>query len=404
MRSGRAPVENAPEPQFFADDGLKRTSWMERLYMMDRAAIDYKEKLRTGYTTGACAAAAAKAAALACVSGRQVDAVEISLPCGQAARFSVASCDMGENGARASVIKDAGDDPDVTHGACIIAMVQLTKSGGIIVDGGEGVARVTRSGLGLALGTAAINPVPRANITAMVEEALAGSEWGGARVVISVADGAVIAQGTINERLGLVGGISILGTSGIVRPFSHAAFIKTIEAALAVAREAGIDRLVFTTGTRSERFAMAALASLPPQAFVQVADFMGDALRMAVAADMPRVDICVLIGKLSKLAAGRMATHVKDGEMDLPFLAEVARQAGVAVVKVESIAAAITGRSLFDLLEPAEYRKVGRLLCAMARDRVREHIGGGLDVRLVLFDFAGQVIAGAGCGEDGINE
>ena len=356
-----------------------------------------KAKLRTGYTTGACAAAAAKAAALAVCGGKPVTEVPITLPCGKCATFAVSHSAILEGAsASATVVKDAGDDPDVTHGARITATVALTTSPAISIEGGEGVARVTREGLGLAVGSAAINPVPRSNIAAMVTEALTESPWHGAQVVIRVADGLQMAKGTINERLGLVGGISILGTSGIVRPFSTAAFIGTIETAITVARAAFLDRLVFTTGTRSERFAMAALPALPPQAFVQVADFMGAALEMALGARVARVDICVMIGKLSKLAGGHLATHVKDASIDLPFLARMVREAGIAADKAEKCAAAVSGRALFDILDGGEMQRVGRLLCAMARTCAMDHVGGGLQIRLVLFDFDGRIVAEKG--------
>ena len=368
--------------------------------MNKQTSKQHKKNLRTGYTTGACAAAAAKAATLAVCEGQLVDKVDIVLPCGKPATFTVTNCELlGEGEARACVVKDAGDDPDVTHGAHITATVKLTDQIDITIEGGEGVARVTKEGLGLAVGSAAINPVPRANITAMVGEVLTAFGKQGAHISISVADGEKIAQGTINERLGLIGGISILGTSGIVRPFSMAAYVDTIETEISFAKATGLTRLVFSTGTRTEKFAMALMPDLAPQAFVQVADFMGAALDLARRIGIETVDIAVMIGKLTKLSAGHLATHVKDVDIDLRFLEETARQTGIDVVKCKKIGEAITGRALFNLLDGAEMERVGRALCILARRSALDHVDGALEVRLVLFDFDGRVVATAAADE-----
>jgi cobalt-precorrin-5B (C1)-methyltransferase len=354
--------------------------------------------LRTGFTTGACAAAAARAAARALVTGTTVREVEILLPNGEAARFTVARCERAGALVRCSVVKNGGDDPDVTHGAEIVAEVALSSTPGVRLLGGPGVAVVTRPGLGLDVGGPAINPVPRRNITEMVLAELDRSARGGATVTISVPSGEELAPLTLNPRLGLIGGISILGTTGVVRPFSTSAFRASVLQAIDVACSGGAEQLVFTTGGRSERFAMRLFPGLPEAVFVQVGDFVGAALRRAARRAARRATVAAMVGKLTKIAQGETITHANRAEVDTALLAELAASVGAPAEECAAIAEADTARfaaermEALGLLHPfhtALARKVVSTLTAPDRyaDRFQLHV--------LVCDFEGQKIAEA---------
>lgn len=349
--------------------------------------------LRTGFTTGACAAAAARAAARALVTGTTVREVEILLPNGEAARFTVARCERAGALVRCSVVKDGGDDPDVTHGAEIVAEVALASTPGVRLLGGPGVAVVTRPGLGLDVGGPAINPVPRRNITEMVLAELDRAARGGATVTISVPRGEELAPLTLNPRLGLVGGISILGTTGVVRPFSTSAFRASVLQAIDVACSGGAEHLVFTTGGRSERFAMRLFPGLPEAVFVQVGDFVGAALRRAARRAARRATVAAMVGKLTKMAAGAAQTHASRAGVDLGLLAEVAGAAGAPPALRSQIAAANTARHGLELCTRSGLPGVAALLCQRAADALGRHAGPRLTVRAVLLGFEGALLA-----------
>src|SRR5260370_15067573 len=231
--------------------------------------------LREGFSTGSCAAAAAKAATTALVTHAPQTEATIDLPIGRRVTFAVNGCQLEDNLARCSVIKDAGDDPDCTHGAEIFAEVRLKAGPGISIDGGEGVARVTKAGLGLEIGKASITRVPITMITDSVTVALASAGWsGGADVVIAVPGGLEMAKKTMNHRLGLVGGVSILGTSGIVKPYSATASNGSIVDSIDVAGFDGLTEAVITTGGKSEEYAQRVWSSLPESAFAQMGDWV----------------------------------------------------------------------------------------------------------------------------------
>ena len=286
-----------------------------------------KRGMRTGYTTGACATAATRAALLTLLDGQAPTSVTITLPIGEQVTFAVHRSEQHADGRiTASVIKDAGDDPDVTHGAEICSTVSWRETSEIEIDGGVGIGRVTKPGLGLEIGASAINPVPRAMITQTIQEVLTErGEMRGVRVVISVPDGLERSQKTLNARLGIIGGLSILGTTGIVRPYSTAAYKASISKAVDVAIACGCQQhIVLTTGSRSEKFARRYI-SLPDEAYIQMGEFTGHALRDCAAKSVPQVTLVGMIGKLSKIGDGRMQTHVAGAEVNLQQLAEVAR-------------------------------------------------------------------------------
>ncbi len=305
------------------------------------------KNLRRGWTTGTCAAAASKAACLALLSGKFPDPVMVTLPGGQTPSFALAVEETGEGFARAGIIKDAGDDPDVTHGALIKSTVRRGAAGsGITFKAGEGVGTVTRAGLPLPVGEPAINPVPRKMIAQAIAE-VAGGE-ADFEVEISVADGEKIAEKTLNGRLGIVGGISILGTTGIVIPFSCSAWIHSIWRGIDVARAAGLDHVAGATGNTSEK-AVQAHHGLHEIALIDMGDFVGGMLKYLRDHPVPKVTIAGGVAKMTKLAQGMLDVHSKRGLADLEALAKLAGEAGASDELAAQIAAANTVSQAFAL-------------------------------------------------------
>lgn len=303
-------------------------------------------ELRTGLTTGTCATAAAKAALLSLVNGEDVGRVSVCLPSGETlAAIPVATIAPGH----AVVVKDAGDDPDVTDGARIHACVSLAPDhSGLRFIAGEGVGTVTLPGLGLEPGEAAINPAPRR----MMTENLAPIYAEGLDVTISVEGGSELAKKTFNPRVGVVGGISIIGTSGIVAPFSHEAFVEAMAREMSVAVAAGARRIVLNSGAMSERIVRAIYPDLPQQAFIHYGNAVADALAAAAASGVEAISVAVMIAKATKLAEGRGDTHSLVAAVDTSFLASLAREAGCSGEVVSRVAAMSLAREIWDLPEP----------------------------------------------------
>lgn len=322
-------------------------------------------RLRSGYTTGTCATAAAVAAVELLLTGRAVGEVTVELPGGDPARLKVVASASEGAVARATVRKEAGDDPDVTNGCLITAEVARNELGEIRFLQGEGVGRVTLPGLGIAVGEPAVNPVPRR----MIVENFARRGVQGADVRISVAGGAALALKTFNPRLGIVGGISIIGTSGIVRPFSNEAFVASVERAVAVARAVGCERLVLNSGARSERWVRERFADLSPQAFVQYGNFVGEALASAARHGFSDAVIGMMIGKAVKLAEGHLDTHSRRVTLNRQFLKELAVAAGCSGAAVEAIGSLTLARELWERLDGEDCRRLMRAVV----DRCREH-------------------------------
>src|ERR1700723_406249 len=270
--------------------------------------------LRRGWTTGACAAGAARAAFEALLKGAFPDPVPVALPKGLRPEFALATHELGADFARAGIIKDAGDDPDVTHGALVIATVRLAPlDAGVTFQAGEGVGIVTRPGLPLPVGEPAINPAPRAMIRANLEEVAARLDASvDAIVEISVPGGEKIAERTANGRLGIVGGLSILGTTGIVIPYSCSAWIHSIHSGIEVARAAGLTHIAGATGASSEA-AVQKLYGLPEIALIDMGDFVGGMLKYLRRHPVPRVTIAGGVAKMTKLAQGLTDLHSRRG-------------------------------------------------------------------------------------------
>lgn len=348
--------------------------------------------LRTGYTTGACSAAAAKAATRYLIRGTMPEEIEITLPNGNRATFPLHRCERRGAHAICSVIKDAGDDPDCTHGAEIVADVETKAEPGIELLGGSGVARVTKPGLGLEVGAPAINAVPRQNITAMVAEELQGSPFSGAVVTIHVPGGEEMAKKTINARLGLLDGISILGTTGIVRPYSTAAFKTSVLQAIDVAAAQGVKELVLTTGGRSETYAMKLHPHLPEAAFIQIGDFVGIAVKHCARREIRKVVLVGMIGKLSKMADGKMQTHAAGSEVNMELLARLAAELGAEEDFCNHIRRSNTARHVLELCKSAGFEEITSLVCRRAVEQCTQHAGGELPIQAYLMDFEGALL------------
>jgi len=293
--------------------------------------VDVQEKppgkLRTGFTTGTSATAASVAAILSIIDQKKIKSVDVILPKKDKIKISINRCEFEKNKACCSVIKDGGDDPDVTHGAEIVVDLELTsKPNSIEIDGGEGVGRVTKPGIGLEIGQAAINPTPRKmiieNLTEVGKEIL---EKNGIKVIISVPKGKELGPKTDNPRIGIVDGISILGTSGIVMPYSTASFAAAIRLQLDVVISMGDDTVVLTTGGRSEDFARK-IFDLPDHSFVQFGDFSGYAISQCAKNGMSKAHVGGFIGKFAKMATGVKQPHVKGSKVDMNFLSELAKK------------------------------------------------------------------------------
>jgi cobalt-precorrin-5B (C1)-methyltransferase len=306
-------------------------------------------ELRRGWTTGTCAAAAAKAACLALSGKGFPDLVEVTLPGGQRPAFSLALEDQGEDFARAGIIKDAGDDPDVTHGALIIATLRHGEKGaGLRFLAGDGVGTVTRAGLPIPPGEPAINPVPRQMIAQAIAE-VAG-EIRDFDVEISIPGGAALAEKTLNGRLGIVGGLSVLGTTGIVIPFSCSAWIHSIWRGIDVARAEGLTHVAGATGMTSEK-AVQAHHKLPETALLDMGDFVGGMLKYLRRHPVERVTVAGGVAKMTKLAQGMLDVHSKRGLADLEALAQLAGDAGGSDTLMQEIRAANTVAQAFQLAE-----------------------------------------------------
>lgn len=352
--------------------------------------------LRHGYTTGACATACAKAALFALIHQQSITEATIWIPAGQWVTFQMHGVQFDAHYAVAATIKDGGDDPDATHGAEIIANVSWSNREGVFIDGGAGVGRVTKPGLPIAVGLAAINPVPREMIQSAVESLLREFKVRrGVDVIISVANGEEIAKKTLNGRLGIVGGISILGTRGIVVPFSTSAYKASIAYAVNVAREQGIHTLVLTTGGRSEKYAMELFPELPIEAFVEMGDFVGFSAKHAKRAGMTEIRFVGMMGKFSKVAQGVMMVHAKSAPIDFSFLAQLAADLGADDGQLEMIRGANTASQVGDLMfewqYPDFFEKMARVCC----EQVMTHIQGQMRISTHLTTLKGNYLGGA---------
>jgi cobalt-precorrin-5B (C1)-methyltransferase len=350
--------------------------------------------LRRGWTTGACATAATAAAYTALLTGRFPDPVTITLPRGETPAFALALEGRGDGWARAGIIKDAGDDPDVTHGALVVSEVRRGAAGlGVTFKAGPGVGTVTLPGLPILPGEPAINPVPRRMMSEAVARIAAEHGDPGDMVIeISIPDGERLAQKTWNPRLGIVGGLSVLGTTGVVVPFSCSAWIHSIHRGIDVARALGLPHVAGCTGSTSEA-AVVARYGLPDMALLDMGDFAGGLLKYLKAHPIPRLTIGGGFGKLTKLAQGFLDLHSGRSEVDFDWLADRLAEAGAAAGIVERARRANTAKQVLDMASGIALADlVARRAQATAQAVVE---GSGVAVEILVFDRQGGLVGAA---------
>ncbi|RUT28778.1 cobalt-precorrin-5B (C(1))-methyltransferase [Arsenicitalea aurantiaca] len=352
--------------------------------------------LRRGWTTGACATAATKAALGALLGDGFADPVTITLPGGQQPAFALAMQALGDGCAEAGIIKDAGDDPDVTHGALVIARVAPAYEGaGVVFRAGDGVGTVTRPGLPIGVGEPAINPVPRQMMRAEIEALARAHDVAPDFVVtISVENGARLAEKTWNPRLGIMGGLSILGTTGIVIPYSCSAWIHSIHRGIDVARAIGLDHVVGSTGDLSEKAAMARLG-LAEEAYIDMGDFVGGMLKYLRTHPVRRVTVSGGFAKISKLAQGAMDLHSGRGSVDRDALADMMASLGAPSEPVEQARVADSASQILALANGLGL-KLADAVARRAALEAKRMAGPEIEVDVLIVDRAGVIVGESG--------
>lgn len=336
-----------------------------------------KRKLKSGFTTGACAAAVAKAATLSLLDGRRIRNIEIPFPNGDRHSFPIHFYANRNGQVMAATIKDAGDDPDVTNKAEIIAIVEKQGPGreykSIIIDGGPGVGRVTKPGLAVAVGKPAINPVPEKMIRKAVLEAMAesGEEYHQLRISICISDGEKLAEKTLNKRLGIIGGLSILGTTGIVRPVSAKAWTSTIDASMKVARAAGLDEIILSTGRTSEAAVEKRLA-LPEEAGVMMGDYLAFSLNSAKRHGFKKIHLAGMWAKILKCALQVPQTHVRHGVLEVSRAADFLFQLGLDARTAADMKKANTAREIYLHLKERHHDNLIKSVCLKAKEYAKK--------------------------------
>jgi len=337
-------------------------------------------ELRRGWTTGACATAATRAALMMLWGEGKPEKVRITLPRGERPEFEVVEARQGEGWAEAGIVKDAGDDPDVTHGTLILSRVEAS-AGGVVFVGGRGVGQVTKPGLPIPPGEPAINPVPRQMMTQTVEEmATRLGQTPDIQITVSVPAGEELAANTWNPRLGIKGGLSILGTTGIVRPFSCAAWIASIHRGVDVARAEGLAHVAGCTGATSERVVQG-LYGLPDHAMLDMGDFAGGMLKYIAKHPLPRVTIGGGIGKITKLAQGARDLHSGRSQVDFDLLADWLGDVQLRECNTALQAYEIMGKDMADMV------------AQKALFEVRKMLPDGVESDVVVIDRAGKLLA-----------
>jgi cobalt-precorrin-5B (C1)-methyltransferase len=353
--------------------------------------------MRNGFSTSACAAAAAAAGIERLLTGKAMSEVVIDLPAMRNVRFALARCEQREEGILCGVIKDAGDDPDVTNGLEIQSLVEYDAEPGLSLLGGTGVGVVTLPGLPVPVGEPAINPGPRRLIRKVVQETLKNLDASadlGLRITVIVPEGLRIAEQTMNPKLGIVGGISILGTDGLVRPYSAAAFRASIHLEMNVAHEAGYDTIGLATGKRSAAYLLSYLNDPRGLGVVDVGDELGYPIQQATKFHFKQMVFGGMIGKFSKLAQGRFQTHVQEGEVNFEFLAEVADSQGAPSELCARILTARTAHQVQGWLKEVGI-PIEPELARLAAEKVTAEIKGKMAVKVLIFSLDGELLGEA---------
>ena len=345
--------------------------------------------LRNGFTTGSCAAAAAKAAACLLQSGKAPEIIEITLPEGMSVGFDVVDPIMENGIASCSIIKDGGDDIDATHGLMICASLSLVSGTDIVIDGGSGVGRATKPGLSVKVGEAAINPVPRKMITEAVRSVFPDK---GVQVIISVPGGEDIAKKTMNPKLGVLGGISILGTRGIVRPMSEQSYQESLIPQLNVVKAAGYSSVILTPGQMGESFAINNFA-FPVHSIAQTSNFVGYMLDAAADAGFARIMLWGHHGKLVKVAGGIFHTHSRIADSRAEIIAAYAASAGCSAELVRNILATVTAEAAWTMLKERGLSDVYGIIAERAAVRAYEYVREKIPVDVTMLDYDGNIVA-----------
>lgn len=353
---------------------------------MEEFVVKDGKRLRLGYTTGSCAAAAAKAAAWMLLTGRKLERIALTTPKGIRLDLAVREARLEESAASCAIEKDSGDDPDVTKGTLIFAEVSRSEAPGIAIDGGRGVGRVTKRGLDQPVGAAAINSVPRRMIRENVEEVCRLTDYqGGLSVVISAPEGEALAKKTFNPRLGIVGGISILGTTGIVEPMSEAALVETIHIELRQRRAGGAEYVLLTPGNYGSDFIRDSLG-IDPRTAVQVSNFIGEALDMCKELGFRGALLIGHIGKLVKLAGGMLNTHSKYGDCRMEIIAAHAGACGLDAARTSEILDCVACDDALRVLgEAGVYGEALRRLTDRIAFHLEHRAGEELEVGMAFF-------------------
>ncbi|MEH6345209.1 MAG: cobalt-precorrin-5B (C(1))-methyltransferase [Bermanella sp.] len=368
------------------------------------------KKLRSGLTTGCCATACTVLAATVLLSKKDIEKntanatslVSVKLPKGKLVQLQVSHVPFGSQCVKASTIKDAGDDPDVTHGAIVFVQLTLSSNAGIVFKAASGVGTVTRDGLLLAVGEPAINPVPRKMISEhLLEIAQEHGYQGGFIVAVGVKGGEALALKTMNPRLGIVGGLSVLGTTGIVRPFSCAAYIASIHQGIDVAKANGFNHIAASTGNSSET-AIRNIYQLPEMALIEMGDFVGAVLKYFKKVSVNKLSICGGFGKLSKLSQGHLDLHSGASSIDFNFLASLAKQQGAEPELLEKIVNANTSVQALKFCQECEI-DLAVLVCQKALDVAKKIVPSHVDVEIWAVDRKG-VVVGKAWSNDNSNE
>jgi cobalt-precorrin-5B (C1)-methyltransferase len=355
-------------------------------------------RLRNGYTTGTCAQAAAKASAMMLATGERMDRVEVETPSGVTLYLPLIDPEVGEDYARCGVVKDAGDDPDVTHGARIYAAVRLCDRPGVVIKGGEGVGIVTRPGLAVPVGEYAINPTPKEMIKKEVSRHLPGNL--GLEVIISVSGGEELAKGTYNPRLGIRGGISILGTTGIVEPKSMEAYQTSLALQLDVLQAAGYPRANLVLGYVGEKFCKTVLV-LPDDAIIRIGDHVGFMLEQCAAKGIEEVLLVGHIGKLVKVANGQFDTHSQRGDPRIETIARHATRWGAETETVEAIRRETTAEATVEILRKKGLMGLFDRIAQQVVFEANELTRGKLKLTCIILSLGGEVLGRHPEGERG---
>lgn len=359
---------------------------------MPRCTTTAEKILRGGFTTGAAAAAGVKAALIYFSTGKTVDAVEITALDGTLLKIPIAGVEAAEGGVRVEVVKDSGDDPDITNGASIFTTTKISGNE-IIFRAGLGVGRITKAGLQLPIGEPAINPAPRQ----LIRNVAAEFGIGGLDVEISIPAGVELARKTLNPILGVEGGLSVIGTTGVLRPMSEEAFKKSLVPQIDVAKAAGFGSLIFVPGKIGETIAQK--IGLPAAAIIQTSNFIGYMLEAAAARRISQIILCGHIGKLIKVAAGIFHTHNRIADGRLETLAAYAAAGGLPAVEVQKILDANTTEDATQIISANHLERVYGRLAARASFRAERYVFGEIEVGTILVDYAGNILgvdAGAG--------